>query len=326
MGCGEVIEAKTGSYFGGSSTAWMDYVNCVGNESTLSTCRSHSPVTGCSQSNLAGVFCHSHIRLVNGINSCSGRVEVLHDGQWGTVCDDGWDLSDAAVVCKEMGCGDVIEAKSGDYYRVGSGLVWMNDVKCDGSESTLMSCTSAGWIKHSCTHNQDVGVSCRMIKVVNGPSRCSGTVQILHDGQWGTVCHDNWDKTDASVVCRELGCSSHVEAKLNAYFGPGEGQTWMNKVQCTGKESSLTSCMFGGWGHYPCGHERDAGITCEEVSVKLQFRIEVKPNPGVDPNSADGKIILEKIKKKLQADGNFTFSWKTQPDGKIFRIKEKIAP
>ncbi|XP_051976523.1 deleted in malignant brain tumors 1 protein-like isoform X2 [Xyrauchen texanus] len=430
MGCGDVIEAKTGSYFGHSSSlSSMDYVNCVGSESTLSMCPSQTPVTFCSQSNLAGIFCHSlvrlvngsnscsgrvevfydgqwgtvchdnwddkdaavvcrelgcgsngvlankdayfgqgsgpvwlngldcdtdssvrnckssgwgkqtcghekdagvicepHIRLVNGINSCSGRVEVLHNGTWGTVCDNGWDLSDAAVVCREMGCGDVLEAKTGAYYGQGSGSVWMNDVMCNGSESTLMSCTSAGWITNTCTHNQDAGVSCRLIKLVNGLNRCSGTVQILHAGQWGTVCHDNWDTTDASVVCRELGCNNHAEAMLNAYFGPGEGQTLMNNVQCTGEESTLEDCAFGGWGNSPCGHESDAGVICKEVGVKLQFRIEVKPNPGDDPNNADGKIYLEKIKEKLQANGNFTLSWKTQPDGKIFYTREKTAP
>ena len=43
------------------------------------------------------------VRLVNGYNSGSGRVEVCLDGHWGTVCDDGWESDDATTVCRQLG-------------------------------------------------------------------------------------------------------------------------------------------------------------------------------------------------------------------------------
>jgi len=97
---------------------------------------------------------------VGGSDSCSGRVEVLYNGTWGTVCDDGWDLSDAAVVCREMGCGDVIEAKSAAYFGQGSGPIWMDEVNCAGNESSLKNCRTRGWGIPNCGHSKDAGVTC----------------------------------------------------------------------------------------------------------------------------------------------------------------------
>ena len=43
------------------------------------------------------------VRLVNGTTSYEGRVEICYNGVWGSVCDSGWDSSDAIIVCRQMG-------------------------------------------------------------------------------------------------------------------------------------------------------------------------------------------------------------------------------
>lgn len=88
-------------------------------------------------------------------------MEVLHNDQWGTVCDDAWDVSDATVVCKEMGCGTPAAVRTGAYYGEGMGSVWMEDVTCAGNESTVKLCPSKGLGTANCSHTQDAGVSCR---------------------------------------------------------------------------------------------------------------------------------------------------------------------
>ena len=100
------------------------------------------------------------VRLVNGGTGYEGRVEVYHNGVWGTVCDNGWDLSDAEVVCKELGLGPAIDAKSEAFYGQGGGLIWLANVSCTGEEAAIRECSYNGWGIGYCEHSEDAGVKC----------------------------------------------------------------------------------------------------------------------------------------------------------------------
>ena len=107
------------------------------------------------------------------------------------------------------------------------------------------------------------------IRVVNGDNSCSGRVEIYHHGEWGTICDDSWDLSDAEVVCRQLGCGKAVRAPQNAYFGQGSGKIWLDNVGCTGAESSIAKCSHGGFGIHNCAHSEDAGVVCSGMAHTL---------------------------------------------------------
>ena len=87
-------------------------------------------------------------------------MEVIHNGVWGTVCDDGWDLNDAQVVCSELGLGKVTAAQHEAFYGQGSGQIWLDDVNCVGSEDTIGNCSHRGWGVVGCSHSEDASVEC----------------------------------------------------------------------------------------------------------------------------------------------------------------------
>uniref|UniRef100_A0A8C4F6B3 Uromodulin n=1 Tax=Dicentrarchus labrax TaxID=13489 RepID=A0A8C4F6B3_DICLA len=112
-----------------------------------------------STCHLAYCAADSPVRLVNSDNRCSGRVEIFHRGQWGTVCDDAWDLKDANVVCRQLDCGPARSALQAAAFGQGSGPIWLDDVSCFGNESSITDCRHRGFGVHNCGHGEDASIT-----------------------------------------------------------------------------------------------------------------------------------------------------------------------
>jgi len=105
--------------------------------------------------------CGAPVRLVACANDCC-RVEIQHEGEWGTICDDVDDAKLSAVgnvICKKAGC------KGGTgVYEFGGGAdtqkIWLDDLACTGEELAVEDCAHAGWNEHNCGHSEDMGVCC----------------------------------------------------------------------------------------------------------------------------------------------------------------------
>jgi len=127
------------------------------------------------------------------------------------------------------------------------------------------------------------------IRLVNGPHRCSGQVEVFHNQQWGTVCNDDWDLNDANVVCRQLDCGTAVSLRR-----PSSGQDsrpiWLEGVRCLGTEATLTECPVKPRGLYSCSHLEDAGVVCSGNRV-LSLQMDQAPSCKLRfGNSNKGKL------------------------------------
>ncbi|XP_069016847.1 lysyl oxidase homolog 3B isoform X2 [Embiotoca jacksoni] len=191
----------------------------------------------------------SNVRLKGGARLGEGRVEVLKDNEWGTVCDDRWNLQSASVVCRELGFGSAKEALTGARMGQGMGPIYMNEVKCLGQEKSVWSCPFKNITSEDCQHMEDAAVRCNVpymgletsIQITGGRTRYEGRLEVLSldsngTQRWGLICGESWSAREATVACRQLGLGYanqglqiRIVAGRNSYEGRVEvrvGSKW----------------------------------------------------------------------------------------------------
>ncbi|NWQ69929.1 C163A protein, partial [Neopipo cinnamomea] len=267
LGCGEVLAIPGSGRFGaGTGPLWEGGFNCTGTEPLLSACPRWVPHSqGCAGH--ATIICspYTGFRLANSSSGCAGRVEVAVRGTWGSICATDWDLPDADVLCRHLGCGHAVAVPPGGSFGSGDGPLRPDAFGCSGSERHPGECPVTVLGKPPCTPGNAAAVNCsglagvlvpraapqpgpsmpagsRRVRLAGSAGRCAGRVEVYASGTWSTVCQERWDLQAAAVVCREVGCGTALEAPGSARFGPDTGTLWPYVVDCAGTEESLWEC------------------------------------------------------------------------------------
>nr|XP_060643434.1 lysyl oxidase homolog 2 [Anolis sagrei ordinatus] len=333
LGYREAISWMPGPKYGqGEGRIWLDNVHCTGRETSLAQCRSNGwGVTDCRHTEDVSVICSNkripgftfddtwpnqnvnirvedaRLRPILGyfrkrIPVSEGQVEVKVGGVWKQICDAFWTQKNSRVICGMFGFPSEKKFNAKVYkiaaYRRKHNY-WAYSVDCTGNESHLSSCKlgrhlNPDHVNATCDHGMPVVVSClpgrafapsghpgfrkayrpehTVVRLKGGALPGEGRVEVMMNGEWGTICDNSWDLRSANVICREIGFGTAKEAVLGARMGKGLGPIHFGEVDCIGSEKSITDCKFNTQ-TLSCTHQQDAGVKCNVPDMGYQNQI-----------------------------------------------------
>ncbi|XP_072013960.1 uncharacterized protein [Amphiura filiformis] len=217
-----------------------------------------------------------------------GLLEVYHDNQWGSVCDNGWNDIASYVACRQLGYLGAVAFKSSnimtdtkgdaDHSKIArpAGRVLLSDVSCRGTETGLHQCQHGPFHQHDCLYTDSVELTCArtmeeaqtnirlscdtidMLEVSDDsrptPKPChAGLVEVLHQNQWKMVCDETWNIGVANAVCQQLGYKNAIGATPGG-LDPNPDMTYVGlKLSGSSKNQKLgvtsgVSCQLHGVG------------------------------------------------------------------------------
>jgi deleted-in-malignant-brain-tumors protein 1 len=228
---GQNVSYNIDAYYGqGSGPIWLNHLYCTGNEQSLLDCRKFGDIGnhyGCnSHVEDVSINCpvnsctENAVRLVDGLVSTDGTIEICLNGAWTTICSNNWDYKEAFVVCRQLGL-PATDALAIILYGTGHGIPTLTSWLCYGNETYITNCTHS---TSSCFSTYSgyysiAGVRCQG-EIISGTSCSSGNLRLVDssgsnmiqgrveyctNGIWGTVNSNGFDTRDGQVVCRRLG-------------------------------------------------------------------------------------------------------------------------
>ena len=246
------------------------------------------------------------LRLAGGSSYLEGRVEVFHNGRWGTVCDDLWDDRDAAVVCRQLGYrGGTAVVGFPRRFREGTGPIYLDDVQCRGNESRLIDCPRRGLARnighHNCLHLEDAGAICRAPGVtasfVGAPAEHDGSSLFTFELRFS----ENFPGRLSYKLLRDEAIEvTNGRVRRVKRVAPGQNQRWTITVKPTSSEAVTVAL--------PAATDCAAtGAVCTEagwpLSNTVSARVPVVTRFVSAAVPADGKRVVLTFSKDLTSGG-----------------------
>ncbi|XP_023207048.1 scavenger receptor cysteine-rich type 1 protein M160-like isoform X4 [Xiphophorus maculatus] len=304
LDCGSAVSARK-SEEASERPVWNIRSDCFQSGSALKNCLPDDRNSDQSHE----IICSDSVRLVQGTNRCSGRLEVKTDQSWSSVCEKDFDLQDAEVVCREIGCGPP-SVHHGALYGEAEAPVGSREFLCEGSESALLKCSSrksSG--RNSFSPGQAVGLTCSdNFRLVGEASRCAGRLEMLHQEEWRPVdvWSSYWDMNSAAAVCAELDCGSAVSARNSKEAS--ERPVWGIMSDCFQSGSALKNCL-----PYDRNSDQSHEIICSGLLVEPLIFLS---------SSTDGVSTGRKQGSELLIGSNFSIMCSIRPqyEGGSFQL------
>ncbi|XP_054867969.1 scavenger receptor cysteine-rich type 1 protein M130-like [Amphiprion ocellaris] len=236
---------------------------------------------------------------MGGTHLCSGRLQVKWNQVWSSVCSDGFDLQDAEVVCRELGCGSP-SVFEGELY--GEAPEWSTEFLCGGHESGLLHCDHSD--RDTCSTGTTITLTCSApdhVRLVGNSSTCAGELQMKVQGEWRPVVDQDWDRNQnrtsaAAAVCSQLGCGSAVAINVEDF--ELDRPVWLIKSSCFQSAVSLLDCLVLD------------DVTEDFLSLQVICSdLLVQPNISVSPSHDE----VQQQKVKVLMGSNFSIICSTRP-------------
>ncbi|RXN36859.1 scavenger receptor cysteine-rich type 1 M130-like protein [Labeo rohita] len=270
--CQELNCGRTGSEPSSSEGLkphnWLDKLKCRRHDSTIWQCPSSSWGQNDCGNDVANITCsgsslalHDGLVRLSGERQCEGEVEVFIHQVWRRVLLDSWSLTESSVVCRQLGCGSVLNFYGSSSFSPEHSHECVTGFQCSGSEAHLGNCSSPQTLK--CSSTQQLSITCVEFKEIRLTEGCEGNVEVFYNGSWGNVCWNQMDTDTASLICQELNCGrsgilSDSAARVES------APNWLDKVKCRPHDSNLWQCPSSTWGQNDCSRDEVAKINCSK--------------------------------------------------------------